>query len=86
MKHTEIIKAIMRKEGVTLTDIAVAIGMAGPSGVSRIINRKNGTIMPTTNILDALGYEMVIRPAKKAPLAENEYVLHFSDYQEEDER
>ena len=84
MKHTEIIKAIMRKEGVTLADIALAIGKAGPSGVSRIINRKNGTIMQTVDILDALGYEMVIRPTKKENLAENEYVLYFRDYEGED--
>ena len=84
MKHTEIIKAIMRKEGVTLADIALAIGKAGPSGVSRIVNRKNGTIMQTVDILDALGYEMVIRPTKKENLAENEYVLYFRDYEGED--
>lgn len=84
MKHTEIIKAIMRKEGVTLADIALAIGKAGPSGVSRIINRKNGTIMQTVDILDALGYEMVIRPTKRENLAENEYVLYFRDYEGED--
>ena len=84
MKHTEIIKAIMRKEGVTLADIALAIGKAGPSGVSRIINRKNGTIMQTVDILGALGYEMVIRPTKRENLAENEYVLYFRDYEGED--
>ena len=84
MKHTEIIKAIMRKEGVTLAELALATGMAGPSGVGRRINRKNGTIMQTVDILDALGYEMVIRPATKEPLAENEYVLHSRDYEDED--
>lgn len=84
MKHTEIIKAIMRKEGITLADLALATGMAGPSGVSRRINRKNGTIMQTTDILDALGYEMVIRRAAKEPLAENEYVLYSRDYENED--
>lgn len=84
MRHTEIIKAIMRKEGVSLAELARAIGMAGPPGVSRRINRKNGTIMQTTDILHALGYEMVIRPAKKEPLAENEYVLHSCDYEGED--
>ncbi len=84
MRHTEIIKAIMRKNRVALADLAFALGMAGPSGVSRRINRKNGTIMQTADILEALGYEVVIRPAKKEPLAKDEYVLHSRDYEGED--
>ena len=84
MRHTEIIKAIMKKTNVTLEELAFSLGLAGASGVSRRINRKNGTIMNTVDILDALGYEMVIRKAKKEPLAENEYVLHSRDYEGEE--
>jgi hypothetical protein len=40
--------------------------------------------MSTVDILDALGYEMVIRKTKKEPLAENEYVLHSRDYEGEE--
>ena len=64
--------------------LAFYLGLAGASGVSRRINRKNGTIMNTVDILDALGYEMVIRPAKKGPPAANEYMLHSWDYEGDD--
>lgn len=84
MRHTEIIKAIMRKRKITQLDLAMALGLANSSSVSLRINRKNGTIMNTAEILEALGYEMVIRKAKKEPLAENEYVLHSRDYEGED--
>ena len=83
MRHTEIIKAIMRKRQITQQDLAMALGLANSSSVSLRINRKNGTIMNTAEILEALGYEMVIRKAKKEPLAENEYVLHSCDYYED---
>ena len=84
MRHTEIIKAIMRKRQITQNELAFALGLANSSSVSLRINRKNGTIMNTAEILEALGYEMVIRKAKKEPLAENEYVLHSRDYEGED--
>lgn len=84
MRHTDIIKAIMRKRQITQRDLAMALGLANSSSVSLRINRKNGTIMNTAEILEALGYEMVIRKAKKEPLAENEYVLHSRDYEGED--
>lgn len=84
MRHTDIIKTIMRKTGITMDTLSFDLGLANSSSVSRRINRKNGTIMNTVDILDALGYEMVIRPAKKEPHAENEYILHSQDYEGED--
>ena len=83
MRHTDIIKAIMRKRQITQQDLAMALGLANSSSVSQRINRKNGTIMNTAEILEALDYEMVIRKAKKEPLAETEYVLHSRDYYED---
>ncbi len=83
MIHTEIIKAIMRKKRVTQTEIAYALGFTS-STVSLRLSRKRCSIMNTVDILDVLGYEMVIRPAKKEPPAENEYVLHSRDYEGED--
>ena len=74
----------MRKKRVRQDDIAATLGLATGSTISLRINRKNGTIMNTAEILEALGYEMVIRKAKKEPLAENEYVLHSRDYEGED--
>ncbi len=84
MRHTEILKAIMRKEGVKQGELAQAIGMGGNSGISLRINRKNGSIMNISELVEALDYEMVIRPATKEPLAANEYVLHYRDYEGED--
>ena len=84
MRHTEIIKAIMRKRQITQGELAFALGLSNSSSISLRINRKNGTIMNTAEILEALGYEMVIRKAKKEPLAENEYLLHSRDYKGED--
>ena len=84
MKHTEIIKTIMKKNGVLQEELGHNLGLAGSAAVSRRINRKNGTMMGIVDILDALGYEIVIRPAEKSPLAENEYVLHSRDYEGEE--
>ena len=84
MKHTEIIKTIMKRNGVLQEELGHNLGLAGSAAVSRRINRKNGTMMGIVDILDALGYEIVIRPAEKSPLAENEYVLHSRDYEGED--
>ena len=82
MRHTEIIKAIMKVKGMTQESVAYALGLANSSAVSLRLRRKYGTIMNTVDILDALGYEMVIRPATKEDPAPNEYVIHSSDYEE----
>ncbi len=84
MRHTEILKAIMRKKGVKQETLARAIGLAGSSGVALRINRKGGSIMIISELVEALDYEMVIRPATKEPLAADEYVLRYRDYEDED--
>ena len=84
MKHTEIIKDIMRKKRITQSVLSERMGFYGPSSVSlRLTTRKNGTIMNTVDMLEALDYEMVIRPASKEALGPNEYLLLASDYEEE---
>lgn len=83
MRHTEILKAIMAKKKLRQYDLAMALGFSNISTISLRINRKKGCIMKTVELLEAMDYEMVIRKAKKGPLAENEYVLHFRDYEED---
>ena len=82
MKHTEIIRDIMRKKRITQQVLAEKMGFYGASSVSlRLTTRKKGTIMNTVDMLEALDYEMVIRPVSKEPLGPNEYLLHSSDYE-----
>ena len=83
MKHTEIIRDIMKKKHITQAALAERMGFCGPSSVSlRLTTRKKGTIMNTVDMLEALDYEMVIRPVSNEPLGPNEYLLHSSDYEE----
>lgn len=84
MRHTKIIKSIIKKYGIRQEDLAYSLNLANQSAMSRRINRINPSIMNTVDILEELGYEMVLRPANKKPLAENEYRLDSSDYEGEE--
>ena len=84
MGINENIAILRKKKGVTQEALSFSLGLAHPSSVGRRINRKYGTIMATVDILDALDYEMVIRAARDEPLAENEYLLHSRDYEEDE--
>lgn len=81
MKHTAVIKRIMKDKKITQRELAQKMGFYGPSSISlRLTTRRNGTIMNTIDMLEALDYEMIIRPISKKPLGPGEYVLHTFDY------
>lgn len=85
MKHTDVIRDIMKKKKITQRELAKEMGFFGPSSVSlRLTTRRGGTIMNTVDMLEALDYEMVIRPVSKGPLGQNEYLLRARDYEEEE--
>lgn len=84
MRHTEIIRDIIKKEGITQQELATKLGFAVQSSVAVYLSRRrNATIMSTVDMLEALDYEMVVRPISQEPLGPDEYLLRSSDYEEE---
>jgi len=81
MKHSDAIKIIMKENNKTQGNIANELGLNSVSGISRMLNRKNGRVARIIDILDVLGYELVARPKTEGDLPD-EYVLTLQDYRD----
>lgn len=81
MHHSEAIKKVMDAEGVRQSDIAKQIGAKSQSVVSERINYKTIGLKPLLEILDAMGYEVVVR-ASYGEYADGEYPIRLADYTE----
>lgn len=79
MKHTEAIKSAMIKTGVSQKDIVEQLGVKQTT-VSERINYKNISAKHLTEILDILGYELVIQPKVEGDRPDGQYVLERADY------
>lgn len=81
MTHTEAIKKAMIDTGVKQRDIMEFVGAKTQSVISERINHKNISVKALAEILDAMGYEVVIQPKSADGLrADKQYVLSREDY------
>ncbi len=62
MESKEIIRQAMAIRGYTQKMAAEAMGYKGQSGIGQILGRKNGGRLDVfVQLMDALGYEVVVR-------------------------
>ena len=81
MNHTEALKHILRRTGLTQTEIGKRLGFRSPGTVRMRMNRKTVRLYNVVELLDAMGYEMVAMPKNCPPLPENAYAIRWEDYQ-----
>lgn len=79
MQGREIIKSIMEQEGVGLTEMQRRLGYKSAANVNNLLKRQaaDAKDMRTETLVEfakALGYEVVIRKAKKK-VKDGEYVI-----------
>ena len=79
MNHTQAIREIMVLRNTTLAELGERLGMSHV-GVLHRITSKTGRLDTTLQILEAMGYEIVVRPWTKGDLPEGEYALRYRDY------
>ena len=80
MNHTEALKLILKRTGLTQTDVAERLGLRSRTTVSMRMNRQTARLYNVLEILDAMGYEMVAMPKNAPPLPEDAYALSKEDY------
>ena len=74
--HTEIIKAEMKLQKVTLAKLADELGLSNASRASDRVNRKNCTVKGLAGLLEGLDCELVVRHKDG-----REYVIKADDYE-----
>ena len=80
MKHTEALKLILKRSGLTQSDIAERLGVRSRTTVSMRMKRETVRLYNIVELLDAMGYEMVAMPKNCPPLPEDAYAIRREDY------
>lgn len=74
MTSKEIVKNIMSKNGMSQEKLAIECGMKRQSNVTGVLNRYSSMRVDILEkMINAMGYELVIRPIDGA---DEEYVVH----------
>ncbi len=79
MNHTQALREILFLNNVNLVELGKRLGLTHV-GVLHRINSQTGKLDTTLQMLEAVGYEIVIRPRTEGNLQEGEYALRFRDY------
>ena len=80
MKMSDAIKAAMKVTHTTQSQLAERIGLAaGQSGIARRLHMDNISVNVVLEMLDAIGYEMVIQEKKRGRRAEGQMVITLED-------
>ena len=75
MKTSEIIKIAMKESRVTQEQLRDRLGVASQSVISMRINSDNPTVEKLVDLLDEIGYELVIQPKKRGRRPEDQEVI-----------
>ena len=75
MQINKAIRQVMRDKGVSLLSMAKAIGKERGNDVSSRLNIPNMTINNVVEMLDVLGYEIVIQERKPGARRANQIVI-----------
>ena len=81
MNHTEALKSILKRTGLSQKAVADRLGLRSRSTVSMRMNRKSARLYNIVGLLDAMGYEMVAMPKNCPPLPEDSFPVRWEDYQ-----
>lgn len=82
MRHTEIIKAVMKDTNTRQIDLVERLGAKTQSVISGRINHANIGVVALAELLEAMGHEIIIVPKSDKDRAVGEYVIRLEDYQE----
>ena len=78
MNGTQIVRAIMKEEHVTQTQLAVLLGLKGQTNVSEVLRRDiKASIL--AKYVDALGYELIVRKKKPGRREADCYLVGLPD-------
>ncbi len=72
MKSNDIVKAVMKETGTTQLMLAQELGFTSQSTVSGLINRTRMSVDKLVELVNTMGYEVIVRK-KGEGLAEGEY-------------
>ena len=75
MKAKDIIKQAMKDTRVTQEQLKDRMGLTNQSVISMRINSDNPTVGTVIEILDELGYELVIQPKKRGRRPDDQEVV-----------
>lgn len=78
MTGREAVEAVMEAKGTTQTELAKLAGYPGQSTVSEKLKR-DIKISVFVKLIEAMGYEVVVRKKPKGPRKADEFVLSVSD-------
>lgn len=62
MNSSDIVRTLLERKGWTQGQLSRALGYSSPGTMSNKLRRGNMTMDTFLSILDAVGYEMVLRP------------------------
>jgi len=74
----DVIRFVMAERGVTHREMAASIGMPGASAVGARLNSNNMTFDRAIEMLEVLGYEVVVQPRRETR-SDDQIVLVRSD-------
>ena len=80
MTHTEAMTEILKQKKLTLVDVAKILQFNSPNSVAARIKTKGVRLNSLVELLDVLGYEMVVQPKTGETPPEGVYHIAASDY------
>ena len=76
MKTKKAIKKILKQEHMTQKVLSEKMGYARPSSLNTVLRANNPKIETLVNIIDALGYEVVLRPKNGSDKVSRSVILN----------
>lgn len=76
MKTKQAIKKILKQEHMTQKELSEKTGYARPSSLNTVLRANNPKIETLVNIMDALGYEVVLRPKNGSDKVSRSVILN----------
>lgn len=75
MLINQIIKTLMKEEGFTQTQMAVAIGKELPNEISARLASKNMTFKSAVEMLSVLGYEVIVQKKSQGAKRKDQHIV-----------
>ena len=80
MTHTEAITRIRKQKKLALSDVAEMLELSSLGAVKARIEKNGVRLTSLLELLDVLGYEMVVQPKTGENPPEGVYLISASDY------
>lgn len=83
MKPNEVVSNLMKEKKVTQAVMAAALNLNGANRIGRRLMRSNMNTDTVIEMLNVLGYELVVQPRRPGKRPDGQIVLEHSDVKEE---